>query len=126
MKIQLKQYKHVKVETDSKDFELPEQSSYFFETHVRRSIRIIPEYTTWNKEHYNKEEELYRFHITCVYLSFECKIEKFTIDVSEFQRDITILEKNNFINAWINGWFDIRTKEDFDIDLKQAIDKINE
>ena len=126
MLIQLKQYKHVKVETDSKDFELPEQPSYFFETHIRRSIRIIPKHTRWNKERYNKEEELYKFEITCVYLSFECKVERFTINVSEFQRDIAVLEKNEFLNAWIHDWFDTRTKEQFDADLKQAIDKINE
>ena len=77
MKIQLKQYKLEKVETSSVDFELPEETVYFFETHVRRSIRIKPIFTTWQKENLNKEEELQYFEVTCVYLSSKCKIEKF-------------------------------------------------
>jgi len=59
MKIKLKQYKHQKIEIDSKDFELPEKNSYFFETGIRRSIRISPEYTTWNLQQYNKPEEIF-------------------------------------------------------------------
>ena len=126
MKVQIKQYKHVKVETSSFDFELPEETSYFFETGIRRSIRIVPVFTTWNKEQYNKEEELYMFDITCVYLSFECKIEKFSVSVSDFEKDKEIIEKNSFLGSWINGWFNKRTQTDFENDLKQAIDKINE
>jgi hypothetical protein len=126
MIIPIKQYKYEKTEIASKDFELPDETAYFFETHVRRSIRIKPVYTTWQKEQHNKEEEIWRFEITCVYLSFECKIEKFSVDVNDFKKDKEVIEKNNFLNAWTNGWFDKRTKEDFENDLKQAFDKINE
>lgn len=125
MKVQIKQYKYEKIETSSFDLELPEETSYFFETCIRRSIRIVPVFTSWNKEQYNKEEELYKFDITCVYLSFECKIEKFSVSVSDFEKDKEIIEKNLFLRSWINGWFDKRTKTDFENDLKQAIDKIN-
>ena len=124
MEIKIKQYKHQKVEVDSKVFELPEKETYYFETHVRRSIRIKPIFTTWNKERYNKEEELYQFIVTCVYLSFECKIERFNINVSDFD-DLSKIEKNELLNAWVLGWFDERTKEQFDSDLEHAIHKIN-
>ena len=126
MKVQIKQHKHVKVETSSFDLELPEETSYFFETGIRRSIRIVPIFTTWNKEQYNKEEELFKFDITCVYLSFECKIEKFSVSVSDFDKDKEIIEKNLFLRSQINKWFNKRTQIDFENDLKQAIDKINE
>jgi len=126
MIVQIKQYKYEKTETSSMDLELPEETSYFFETGVRRSIRIKPIFTTWNKERYNKEEELYYFDVTCVYLSSECKIEKFRVNLDEFKKDKEILEKNMFLRSWVNDWFDKRTKEQFDADLKQAIDKVNE
>lgn len=126
MKTQIKQYKYEKIETSSFDLELPEETSYFFETGIRRSIRIVPVFTSWNKEQYNKEEELYKFDITCVYLSFECKIERFSVPISDFEKDKEIIEKNLFLRSWINGWFDKRTQTDFENDLKQAIDKINE
>lgn len=126
MKVQIKQHKHVKVETSSFDLELPEKTSYFFETGIRRSIRIVPVFTSWNKEQYNKEEELFKFDITCVYLSFECKIEKFSVSLSDFDKDKEIIEKNMFLRSWINGWFNKRSQTDFENDLKQAIDKINE
>jgi hypothetical protein len=125
MLINIKKYEFKKIEVESKIFELPETESYCFETHVRRSIRIKPVFTTWNKELHNKEEELYSFDITCVYLSFECKIVKFSISVSDFD-DLSKMEKNEFLNAWVSGWFNFRTKEQFDTDLKVAIDKINE
>ena len=125
MLIQIKQYKYEKTETSSMDLELPEKMAYFFETGIRRSIRIKPIFTTWNKEEYNKEEELYYFEVTCVYLSFECKIEKFIVTLDDFKKDKEIVEKNMFLRSWVNNWFDERTKEQFDADLKQAIENIN-
>jgi hypothetical protein len=126
MKIQIKQYKYEKIVTTSMDFELPEETCYFFETGIRRSIRIKPIFTTWNKEQYDKEEELYQFEITCVYLSFECKIERFTVNLSDFEKDKEVIEKNMFLRSWVNGWFNKRTKEDFEADLKQAIEKLQD
>jgi hypothetical protein len=125
MKIKIKKYKIEKVEIDSQEFELPTEPMYAFETNVRRSIRIIPKFTTWQKQNQGIDEELYCFEITLVYLSFECKIEKFTYNLNVFN-DHKNIEENSFLNAWVNNWFDSRTKEMFDADLKTAIDKINE
>ena len=79
MKLHIKKYEYEKREVESKEIELPTETAHFFETGVRRSIRIAPKFTTWNQERYNKEEELYSLQITCVYLSSECIIEKFTL-----------------------------------------------
>lgn len=124
MKIKIKQYKHQKIEIDSKDFELPEENSYFFETGIRRSIRISPEYTTWNLQQYNKPEEIYQFNITCVYLNFECKIERFSVRISDFENPTH--KNKSFIDSWTSDYFDTRTQEQFENDLKQAINIITE
>lgn len=123
MKIQLKQYKHEKVEISSVDFELPEETVYFFETHIRRSIRIKPVFTTWQKEKFQKEEELYYFDVTCVYLSSECKIEKFKVYLTSFP-DATYATEKKFNEAWTQNWFDPRTKEQFEVDLDIALEQI--
>ena len=122
MKIQLKQYKIEKIETSSVDFELPEETVYFFETGVRRAIRIKPVFTTWNKEQ-GKEEEIYYFDVTCVYLSSKCKIEKFKIYLSQFPDATYSLEKE-FNEAWTQNWFNKRTKEQFEADLNTALEQI--
>lgn len=122
MKITIKQYKHERVEIDSKEFELPETTKYYFETHIRRSIRMQPIFTTWQIEQLNKPEELYGYDVTCVYLSFECKIERFRISVSDFDNKFKTPE---FIEKFISGHFDNRTEERFNADLKEALNLIN-
>ena len=129
MKIKLITYKYERVEDDSIDFEIPTETSYFFETGIRRSIKIVPIYTTWQKEKENKEEEVWKFEITCIYLSFECIAEKFSISVSDLED--THLEnkkgkKYEFIRNWINGFFDERTKEQYDADYNNFLAQINE
>lgn len=121
MKIKIKQYKTERVEIDSKDFELPETTEYYFETHVRRSIRMQPIFTTWQMERFNKPEELYAYDITCVYLSFECKIERFRISISDFDSKF---KKPEFIEKFTSGYFDKRTEERFNTDLKEALNLI--
>ena len=79
-KMKIKQYKYEKVEVTEKDWEIPTEPKYFFETFIRRAIAVIPVFTTWNKEVYNKEEEIYELSIICVYQSSEAKIEKFDVD----------------------------------------------
>lgn len=128
MKIELKQYRYEKIATESKDFELPEEPVYFFETGIRRAIRIIPEFTTWQVEMQNKPEELYSFKITCVHLSWECKIVHFGIAVGELENNLRESSKGyyaEFVQNWTKGWFHKRTKEQFDADLASAFNKIN-
>lgn len=126
MKLNIKQYEFHKVEIQSQDIEIPTETSYFFETGVRRSIRIIPVFTTWNKERFNKEEELYYLDITCLYNSSETKAEKFRINISDIE-SIYYYEKhkyNGFVSSLVRDFFDVRTKEQFEMDLKLTIDKL--
>ena len=126
MNLTIKQYKYEKVEVASKEIQLPTEVSYYFETGIRRSIKITPQFTTWNKKQYHKEEELYELEVVCVYQSMECKVEKFKILVSTIA-DIYYSEKHehkDFINALIENWFDKRTKEQFDADLNNALSYI--
>ena len=126
MKIVIKQYQYEKVEIASKEIELPTETSYFFETGIRRSIKIIPRFTTWNKEYNNKEEELYELIVVCLYQSSECKAEKFSLRVREIEK-IYYSEKDEhkeFVTALIENWFDKRTKEQFDADLNHILSEI--
>jgi hypothetical protein len=128
MRLKIKQYEYEKKEVDSKEIELPTVDSYYFETGVRRSIRIVPRFTTWNKERFNKEEELYELQITCVYLSSECIIEKFSLYPKDIEK-IFYTEKHkrkDFVTALVNDWFDIRTKEKFESDLNESIKQLIE
>lgn len=123
MKLAIKQYEYEKKEIESKEIELPTETTYYFETGVRRSIRIVPIFTTWNKERFDKEEELYELKITCVYLSSECIVEKFTLYPKDIEK-IFYADKHkrkDFVTALVNDWFDNRTKEQFEADLNGAI-----
>jgi len=128
MEIKIRQYEYKQIEVKSQLFMLPTETVYFFETGVRRSIRIKPIYTTWQKEQHNKDEEIWKVEITCVYLSFECKIEKFQIQVSEIEKIYHSKgdKYKDLIVSWVNDWFNSRTQEDFKNDLHGAITKINE
>ncbi len=126
MKLKIKQYRYEPIEIESKEIELPTETSYYFETGIRRSIKIIPVFTTWNKERYNKEEEIYYLDIICLYNSFKCKAEKFRINVKDIE-NIIYSEKHehkDFINSLINEWFDVRTKEQFEDDLNYTIQQL--
>ena len=120
MKLNLKQYEYVKIEIAAKEIELPTTVSYYFETGVRRSIKIIPHFTTWNKERFNKDEELYELEVICLYNSSECIAEKFKIRAKDIE-DIYYSEKHKhkrFVDSLVNDWFDTRTKEQFDADFE--------
>lgn len=118
MIIQIKKYKYEKVEIESKDFELPTLPSYFFETGIRRSIKIVPIYNTKN--------EIYQFEIICIYLSFECIIEKFRIAVEALKdlNNISNKKHRDFVDAWLSDFFDKRTEQRFNEDLMNALQQI--
>ena len=111
MKLKIKQYEYEKKEIASKEIKLPTETSYYFETGIRRSIKIIPRY--------NKEEELYELTVICLYQSFQCKAEKFTINISDIEKIYYSQNHTHkeFVTGLVEGWFDKRTKEQFDIDF---------
>lgn len=122
-KIQLKQYKLEKIETDSKIFNIPNEDVYYFETGIRRSIKIEPVFSDWEEE-----PKVINFNVTMVYLSGECKIEKHIISIHEIEK---IYEDRGhkhyiFLKSWILNHLDERKKEDFEEDLTEAVDTITE
>lgn len=122
----LKQYKYVKEEISSKEWNPPTETCYFFQTGIRRSIRIEPRYTNWLKEECGEDEKLYGFNITLVYQCYETKIEKYSIDINLEEHYFSEGKSGigRFVKDWVNGHFEKRTKESFETDLQTAIDKI--
>lgn len=126
MKLNIKQYEFKKIEIKAKEIDLPTEVSYYFETGVRRSIKITPVFTTWNKERFDKEEELYCLKIICLYNSSKCMAEKFTINTKEIET-IFYSEQHkykSFVTSLINDWFDVRTKEQFEADFKYTFEEM--
>lgn len=124
--MKIRQYEWVRKEIESKEINLPKETSYYFETGERRAIKIIPKFTTWNKN-YDKEEELYELVVVCLYTSFECRAEKFTIRVSEIENiyySDEDCEYKEFVVALVNDWFEVRTKEQFDADFKYTFNEM--
>lgn len=124
MKLKIPEYKYEQVLVTDNEYEFPDTESYWFETGIRRSIRIVPKWTTWQKEQ-GKEEEIWKYDITCVYLSFECIIEKFDISIKDITDNRVEKEYERLVNSIKNGWLSPRTKEQFEADLNNAIDEIN-
>lgn len=128
LSIQLSQYKMQKVVTASKEVKLPTKPSFYFQTHIRRAIAIIPTYTTWKKEINGEPEEIWKYEIVCVYVDFKDTIEKFSIHLRDFER-LYHLEKSpqgDFIRAWLDNEFLDRTKEQFESDFKSILDNIQQ
>ncbi len=130
MKISLKKYKYEKIEIADKIVELPDNPIYYFETGIRRAIRIVPKWTTWNLKAYGKPEFIYEFKITFIYRSMECRIEQFKIPYNSIESLYYSESKNHndlsyFIKSWIDGELLNRTEQDFDNDFSALIDELN-
>lgn len=122
----IKTYKYQKVEILATELELPEVPLYCFQTGIRRAIRIIPVFTTWNKEQ-GKKEELFSLDVTCVYGSFEDKIEHFDISIHGSALEGMISNDKDSYNIGrmlLRKDYNIRTKEQFEEDLQAVINKI--
>ncbi|WP_370408836.1 hypothetical protein [Tenacibaculum dicentrarchi] len=125
--MEIKQYEYEKKEVSSKKVDLPTETSYFFETGIRRSIKIEPRYTTWNVERNDKPEELYELIVTCVYLSSELKLEKYNIRVNRIE-EIYYSEKHEhkrLITSLVEEWLDERTKTQFQEDFNYLLTKVS-
>lgn len=120
--MKIRNYKYEKVEIESKEIELPTQPSYYFETGIRRSIKIIPMFDLQP----GKENELYELKVICLYSSFECKAEMFSLRVNNIEN---IYYSDNhiyhdFVKGLVDGYFQERTKEQFDADFKYVYEKM--
>lgn len=129
--MKISKYKYEKVKVSDVEFDVPQEPVYLFETGVRRSICITPEWTTWQQERFDKPEEVWSLNIVCVYLSFCCRIEKHSVQVSQIE---SIINSNPDRATTKDVWPIVmllldktalaRTKEQFDIDLDIAIRQI--
>ncbi len=103
--------------------EIPSETLYCFQTGIRRSIRIEPIWTEWNKSAFDKNEEIYQLKVTCVYSS-QIKVEIFGISITSLEEMInTSKDTYNIGLMLLKKYYNIRTTEQFDADLKEALDK---
>jgi len=120
--MKIKTYHFERVEDKEVELFIPEVPFYCFQTGVRRSIRIVP--ITVNRANL---KIIYKLEITCVYLSSECKIEKYTIYISNVESFLHMEEKSNeakLVRMLLDEDYDERTEEQFNNDLNQAIKQI--
>lgn len=124
----IKKYKYEKVAETSKEWPLPTEPKYYFETGIRRSICITPVWTTWNKEQTGEDEYIFELDIVCVYQSFEARIEKIHIGVSQIEDEYyKKASHDNVIQFLIDYGYECeRTKEQFYNDFANCLLKINE
>jgi len=121
-------YEYVKTKVKDTELFIPNEPFYCFQTYYRRSIRIIPK--IWNKASVSSlvQGEVHEMNVTCVYLSSECKVEKFKISTHMIEFYINHNEKNikaEICRMLLEDDFNTRTKEEFDIDLDNAVKQIN-
>ncbi len=122
-------YKYEKVPVKDTEIFIPNKPFYCFQTGVRRSVRMIPEFVTWDTDPINKKGGVYALNVTCVYLSFECIIEKFTIIVNRIEDHVNGEGKSmeaQISNMLLHENYYVRTEESFNNDLKVALSKIKE
>ena len=120
-------YKYEKVAVKDTELFIPQEPFYCFETGIRRSIRIIPEILKKSYGGNAKKGDVYSLQVTCVHGSFECKIDHFNIQISQIEDLVNRNEKSNeasIIQMLLNEDYNLRTKEDFNNDLQNAINQI--
>lgn len=113
---------------DEIEINIPEQPMYFFHTGIRRMYSVIPEWTTWNKKNYKKDEEVWRFKIIVVDPSNKI-IEAHQIPVNFFEKIIN--KSDHPFNKLIENMVfcpdeNTRTKEQFMEDYNNTLTNINE
>ena len=127
MKFKIDTFKYVRQLVKEQEIELPDETKYFFETGIRRAVRIVPVMTEWLKKTTGEEERIYKYHVTCVYRSFQNKIESF--DINAYPAELERLynsERDNIVKCLVDGHFHIRTREEFENDYNAAIKKFND
>lgn len=125
MKFKISRYKVQKVLDTEIEIDVPEQPEFHFQTGIRRSIAIFPEWTTWNEETYKKPEEVWKVKFVCVYLSFENKIEVTEVQLNHIKEPTGLERGGSVVEFFLNGRSEYtkRTKEQFMDDYNRATEK---
>lgn len=128
MKILIKKVDYIRTEADV-EVNIPDKQLYLWHNGIRRAYSIKPKWTSWNKENFNKPEEIYALKVVMVDPS-DLKIEVFELKVSSLP-EILLNEKhiyNRLIDNILNYPDDkecIRTKKQFENDLQLVLQEIN-
>jgi hypothetical protein len=126
-KVQKEEYKRVLLEEVEVD--IPEEPKYFWHNGERVAYCVTPIWTKWNKEHYQKEEEIWELRIVKVDPSFR-KIQAFFIRVSEFGEILQGKRDGHKLQRLIENLLlypeeNIRTKEQFMTDYHNTLKEID-
>jgi hypothetical protein len=130
MQIFVQKVEFKKVVSEPREVNIPISTLYLWFNGERRAYSVAPVWTTWNKEHYAKEETIYEYNVVVVDPSLY-SIQSFTISVSNisdilqdvkhpFHRLIeTLIDEKEIENT-------SRTKEQFMADFKNTLKQIKE
>lgn len=129
--MKIKKYKLQKVLVEEVDFRMPETILYLFEYHIRRSIKVIPIYTSYHVVLNDRPEELDQIVFIEVLDAFNHipTIKKTTISICELE---TIYSKNDlndekyklldFLNTYTE--VNVRTPNQFESDFVETLRNI--
>lgn len=114
MEIEIVKTEYKRVETKVK-VNLPVEVCYYFITGERKSYLVKPIFY---------DEKLYEYNIIRVGLSWECVVEQFTLRVNELVEKSTENCQEHSIAKQLLNYpnDDLRTRSQFEADLKNAID----
>jgi hypothetical protein len=126
MKYAVQKEEYKKVISKEIEVEIPVNPVYYFLTGIRRAYAIIPVWTSWNKEHYSKDEEIYSLDIVTVDPSLKM-IETVNVSLSSL-KDTILSEKHNLFRLLENVLLypdeNVRTEEQFMADYNRTIEEI--
>lgn len=127
--MKIKKYKLQKVLIEEVDFRIPTETLYLFEYHIRRTIKVIPVYTSYHVVLNDKPEELDQIVFVEVLDGFNHTptIKKHTVSISDLEDIISKADYKDerfqlldFLNTYTE--VNIRTKEQFEGDFHNVLD----
>jgi len=121
-------YKYEKIAVKDTELLIPDEPFYCFQTGVRRAVRIIPTFVTWDSAHLKKGDIL-NLEVTCIYQSFECVVEKFNIniisaDIGNLLKDDNTSKPAEIMKMLLAEDYSVRTKDQFEADLNMVISRL--
>ena len=119
-------YEYEKVPVKETEIFIPDKPFYCFQTFIRRAIRIVPTFITWEPSSgSSKKGDVYELEVTCVYQSMECVVEKFNVRISDIEDFINREEKGKsaeISRMLLDEDYYERTEEQFNEDLECALE----
>lgn len=125
----VKKYKFQKVIDSEFSLKVPTEIIYLFQFGKRIAIKVVPHFTTWQKEKFDKEEEIWKLSFVVVSSGFDYEIKKLEIQLSQVEREFMIekgeiYELLDFINDYDER--NVRTKEQFEADFNKILNEFKD